>query len=136
MLRPTNWPSDQSEKWGASSSASITRKAPSSRWRAPSRQGLSLDEYVSEACWEAVVVRNVKAEGHDQSILERARKLLEIGQIRLIFTEMNYNNHNEGQDSYIDRLRFMARAGYSLVAPPMRRPPRPKERAWGPTGCL
>ncbi len=75
----------------------------------------SLDEYVPDKGWDAVDVLKINAEGYDLVILQGGRQLLEAGRIHLIFTEMIFKSHYDGQGSYMDQLAFMAECGYSLV---------------------
>lgn len=75
----------------------------------------NLDEYVPSVGWDAVNVLKINAEGYDLLILQGGRELLKAGRIHLIFTEMIFKSHYEGQGSYMEQLEFMANHGYSLV---------------------
>lgn len=75
----------------------------------------SLDEYVPSLGWDAINVLKINAEGYDLLILQGGRQLLKLGKIHLIFTEMIFKTHYDGQGSYMDQLAFMAESGYSLI---------------------
>jgi len=75
----------------------------------------SLDEYVSGQGWDAINVLKINAEGYDLAILQGGSGLLKSGRIHLIFTEMIFKSHYDGQGSYMDQLAFMTENSYSLV---------------------
>lgn len=80
-------------------------------------QTVSLDEFCRQNGVGQIDLLKLDVQGHEFSVLQGAKSLIRLGQLRTIFMELNWAGPGETDCPATQSIQLLAQAGFSFAAP-------------------